>query len=141
MTTTARAKVKETVLNTEHLAPYFEKLSERHTALTSALKESYERSQRINAEIVEAFIAGQRDMLDLAKQISAQPQDYASNIKAVVDATTVAQARALDIAKTLFREQTNVNGEFRKIFDTACAVTGPLGEASRNVLKFWTKTR
>jgi hypothetical protein len=142
MSTASTHKVaQEPLLNPETFAPYFDKVEARQAELSAALKEGQVRTQRIGAELMDAFLAGQRDTLELTKQITLKPQDYAANIKAIVDASTVAQERAISLAKLFYREQADVAGEMRKRFQSACEATGNLTDAGRNIMNFWTKQR
>ncbi|MSR14170.1 MAG: hypothetical protein EXR86_06300 [Gammaproteobacteria bacterium] len=142
MATTSQAKAtKETLVKPESFVPYFEKLTERHEQISKALQDSQLRSQRIGTEFVNALIAGQRTLLELTQQFATKPQDLAGNVKAMVDAVTVAQERSLSVAKVLYREQADAGSEVRKIFQSACDSSDTLGEAGRNLLNFWTKQR
>lgn len=127
------------LLNPETLAPYFERLTERQGELSAALKEGHARTQRIGSEVVDLFLNGQKDLLDLTRQITLKPQDYAANMKAVVDVTTVAQERALSFAKLLYREQSDVAAEWRKWFQESLQPSGNVTDFGRQVMSFWTK--
>lgn len=131
--------VKDTLLNPESFAPYFEKLAERQAELSTALKENQARTQRIGAELMDSYLAGQRDLLELTKQVALKPQDYTANIKAMVDASAVAQERAISLAKLFYREQADVVGGMRKWFQSACEATGNMTQPGRNLMSFWTK--
>lgn len=127
------------LLNPETFAPYFERLTEQQVELSSALKEGHARTQRIGSEVVDLFLNGQKDLLDLTRQITLKPQDYAANMKAMVDATTVAQERAMSFAKLLYREQSDVAGEWRKWFQESVQSSGNVTDFGRQVMNFWTK--
>lgn len=127
------------LLTPETLAPYFERLTERQSELTSAVKEGHARTQRIGTEVVDLFLNGQKDLLELTRQITLKPQDYAANLKAVVDATTVAQERALSFAKLLYREQSDLASEWRKWFQDSVQGAGNATDFSRQFMGFWTK--
>jgi len=142
MTTANRAKTtKESPVNPESFTPYFEKLTERHNQISKALKDSHLRTQRIGTEFVDALVDSQRDLLALTQQIATKPQDFAANVKAMVDAVSVAQERAINLAKTFYREQADAGSEARKAFQMACDSSDTLGEAGRNIVNFWIKPR
>ena len=141
MTTKSQAKSeKELPFNGEGLVSYLDQLAEQQQKLGTALKAGQERSQRISSQLIEALIAGQHDLLELTKKLVQKPQDYSGNIKAVVDASTVAQGRALELAKTLYREQADVANALRSNFQAVCQ-TPSFKEASRNIVNFWIKPR
>jgi dsDNA-binding SOS-regulon protein len=137
--TNARTANPSPLMNPESLAPYFDQLVERQGELSSAIKESHARTQRIGAELMDMFLASQKDVLDLSRQITLKPQDYAANIKAVVDATTVAQERSIALAKLFYKEQSDVAGEMRKWMQNAMQTSGGNTEIGKNILNLWTR--
>jgi hypothetical protein len=142
MTTANRAKTgKESPVNPETFAPYFEKLTERHTEISKALKDSHQRSQRIGTEFINALLASQQDLLELTQKVATKPQDFAANVKAMVDATSAAQERTLGLAKVFYREQTDAGSEMRKLFQAVCDSSNTMSEAGRNIVNFWIKPR
>jgi hypothetical protein len=142
MATSSQAKAtKEPSVKAEPFVSYFEKLAERHDQISKVLKDGHLRSHKIGAELVDALVAGQRDMLELAQQVATKPQDFAGNVKAMVDAVSAAQERSLNVAKVLYREQADGGAEMRKIFQSACDSSDTLTEAGRNIVNFWIKPR
>ncbi len=137
MTTTSTAK--EPLLNPESIASYFDKMVERQSEISAALKESQARTQRIGTELMNSYLAGQTALLELTKKIATKPQDYAGNIKAMVDASTVTQERAISLAKLCYNEQADVVNGMRKSFQSTCGATGGMNEAIQNLMTFWTK--
>lgn len=136
--TTANA-ASETLLNPESFAPYFDKLVEQQTELGEALKESQARTQRIGAELMDSYLAAQRDLLELTRKMALQPQDYAANVKAVVDASAMAQERAISLAKLFYKEQADVFGGVRKWVQSTCESTGNMTQVGRNWMNLWSK--
>ncbi|MGH8597050.1 MAG: hypothetical protein ACREXT_10380, partial [Gammaproteobacteria bacterium] len=62
-------------------------------------------------------------------------------VKAMVEATSVAQERALGLAKAVYREQADAGSEIRKAFQSVCDSSDTFGEAGRNIVNFWIKPR
>ncbi|MGE3392602.1 MAG: hypothetical protein AB7O21_21535, partial [Gammaproteobacteria bacterium] len=120
-------------------APVFDKLVEQQAELGQALKESQARTQRIGTELVDNYLATQRDLLELTRKMALQPQDYASNIKAMVDASAVAQERAISLAKLFYKEQADVFGGVRKWVQSSCESTGNMTQAGRNWMNLWSR--
>lgn len=129
----------ESLLKPEAFAPYFDKLVEQQAELGNALKETQARTQRIGTELMDSVLSGQREFIELARQVALKPQDYAANLKAVVDASAVAQERAISLAKLFYKEQADVFGGVRKWFQSTCESTGNMTEVGRNMLSFWSK--
>lgn len=140
MKTANRAETtKEAPVTPEAFTAYFEKLTERHDEISKAVQENHQRSQRIGTEFVSALVAGQKDLLELTQQIATKPQDIAANVKAMMDAVSVAQERALNLAKVLYREQAEAGADVRKAFQASGVTSDAFTDASRKILNFWTK--
>lgn len=123
------------LLNPESLAPYFARLAERQGELATALKDSQSRAQRLGSGLMETFLASQQDALELTRQFALKPQDYAANLKAMVDATANAQERAITLAKLFYKEQSEASDGLRNWMRAA----GNTTEMGRTLANFWTR--
>lgn len=136
---TKSSAAPESLLKPESLAPYFDKLVAQQSEISNALKETQLRAQRIGTELMDSYLTGQRELLELARQVTLKPQDYAANIKAVVDASAVAQERAISLAKLFYTEQSDVFGGMGKWLQSTCESTGNMTDVGRNLMSFWSK--
>ncbi len=138
--TSAKADKAPGTPGKDAVSNYLEALTEGHAKLTAALKEARTRGVRVNDELLDSVLAGQRHAIDLGKRLTLNPTDFAANIKAVLEAATAAQGRALEIAKLMYREQSDVNSELRKMFAQAFDASRDVGENARKLAGFWFKT-
>ncbi|MCB1748670.1 MAG: hypothetical protein H6977_02315 [Gammaproteobacteria bacterium] len=108
---------------TESANAYAERMLSAHERLANAMATARARNARVADKFFEALVAGQRDALELSRAMIAEPTAYAKNMEAVVHSMTTAQERALEVAKTVYREQSEATGEMReaagKAFESA----------------------
>ena len=117
-TAQTRKTAKDATAPTAVFSDYLDTLSENHTKFAESMKEGRERARRISEELTAAMVAGQRDLLGLARQIAANPTDVAASSKAVMDAAAAAQERSLALGKLVYSEQVEVGAEVRKFWET-----------------------
>ena len=94
-------------------ATYFERLSEGHENLTSAFETARARSTRVADQLFANVVAGQREMLALGQAMAKDPMAYNKHLEAAMESVTGAQARTLELAKILYREQVEATAELR----------------------------
>ncbi|MGE0485614.1 MAG: hypothetical protein AB7Q81_15825 [Gammaproteobacteria bacterium] len=104
---------------TDSANAYIERLLAGHARLTDAMATARARNARVADKFFEVLIAGQRDALELGKTMATEPTAYAKNMEAVMQSMSVAQERALDVAKTVYREQAEASGEMREAAEKA----------------------
>lgn len=100
---------------------YIERLIKGHETLTTAFDTARARNARLAEKMIELMVAGQRDALELGKAYVGAPQDYSKNIAATMESLTVAQTRALELAKVFYREQVDASGELRDAAERSLA--------------------
>ena len=138
MTTKTKNTAAPEAVAGEAINNYLEFLSTSQEKFAQSLKGATERAARVNGSLIEALIESQRAALETGKRIAANPADYASNVKAVMESATAAQERVLGLAKTLYQEQADIACEFRNLFQGAFD-TSDLTEAARKFAAFWPK--
>ena len=79
------------------ISSYLETLSAQHEKFAESIKETRARAHRFAEELTEAMLAGQRDMLGMARQIVGNPTDMGANSKAMMELATAAQERSLSL--------------------------------------------
>lgn len=119
-----RKSAKDATAPAAVFSDYLDTLTERHEKFAESMKEGRERARRVSEELTEALLAGQRDLLGLARQIASNPTDVAASSKAVMDAAAAAQERSLALGKLVYSEQAQVGAELRKFWE-ATLVTPP----------------
>jgi hypothetical protein len=138
MTTKSKTGSAPEAVAGEAINNYLELLSTSQEKFAKSLKGATERAARVNGTLIEALIESQRAALETGKRIAANPTDYASNVKAVMESATAAQERVLGLAKTLYQEQADIAAEFRTLFQGSFDASD-LSEAARKFAAFWPK--
>jgi len=83
---------------------YFEALTESYDAMIEAIKLGNERGYRISTNLLTEAQRGQREAVDLGRKIADDPTDVGGFYRALMESTTKAQGRALELARQMFDE-------------------------------------
>lgn len=78
---------------------FFSALNESYDALLGAIEAGRERGYRVSKDFVEEARKAQRETVDLGKKLVEAPTDVAGFYGAVVEATSKAQSRTLELAR------------------------------------------
>jgi len=78
---------------------FFDALNNSYDALLGAIEAGSERGYRVSKDFLEEARKAQREAVDLAKKLVEAPTDVAGFYGAVVEATSKAQSRTLDLAR------------------------------------------
>lgn len=109
--TEAGTKVKESVDS------YLDRLMEGHARMAKALETARERNARVTDKFVEAVLGSQREALELTKSFVAAPTAYGKNMEAFMQSMTNAQERTIDLAKVVYKEQTEATAQAREMVE------------------------
>ena len=112
----------------ETTAAYLERLESGQVRFAEALSTARERAARVTDKLVENLLASQRDVLNLGKTLAAQPTEYGKNVEAVLHSLTSAQERALELAKTAYRNNSEMVVEARAAAARALESSKTLGK-------------
>ena len=94
---------------------YLDRLAKGQESMAAAVETVRARNTRIADKFIEALFASQREAIALGKAVMAEPAAYGKNMDAVMQSMSTAQERALDVAKTVYREQAEAAGEIREV--------------------------
>ena len=78
---------------------FFDALNDSYDALLGAIEAGSERGYRVSKDFVEEARKAQREAVDLAKKLVEAPTDVAGFYGAVVEATSKAQSRTVELAR------------------------------------------
>ena len=78
---------------------FFSALNDSYDALLGAIETGSERGYRVSKDFVEEARKAQRETVDLGKKLMEAPTDVAGFYGAVVEATSKAQSRTLELAR------------------------------------------
>ena len=107
--------------------------------LAETLEAASKRSLRVGEEIMATVIAGQRDVVDLSKTIATEPQAYAKNMDALMNTVIGFQQRSLDVAKILYREQSDAADNAKNVWGPMFASTEQMRTKFKEMSAAWVK--
>jgi DNA anti-recombination protein RmuC len=109
---------------------YFDALTESYDAIIDAIKLGNERGFRLSNNLLAEAQKGQREAVQLGKQIAEDPTDLASNYRTMMESATKAQGRTLEFARQVFDELSTSRDETRQVFEKVFTAQRAAGEAA-----------
>jgi DNA anti-recombination protein RmuC len=116
--------------NASALDKYFEALSESYDAIIEAVKAGNERGYRVSTNLISEAQKGQKDALELGKKFAEDPTDIGGFYRSMMEATTNAQGRALELARQMFDELSESRTETREVIEKVIKAQRVAGEAA-----------
>lgn len=109
---------------------YFEALTESYDAIIEAARASNERGFRASNNLLAEAQRGQRETVELGKKFAEDPTDLAGFYRAVMESTTKAQGRALELTRQMFDEMSDSRNEGREVIEKIVKANRAAGEAA-----------
>ena len=111
-------------------AKFFDAMNESYDALIDGIRATNERGHRISAALIEDTQRGQREVVELAKKWADAPLDLIGFYSSVLEATTKAQTRALEVTRQWVGEMTEAQKETRDVLQRIVSANRNAGEAA-----------
>jgi DNA anti-recombination protein RmuC len=109
---------------------YFEALTESYDAIIEAIKAGNERGFRVSNNLLAEAQRGQREAVDLGKTFASDPTDVGGFYRAMMESSTKAQGRALELARQMFDELSESRSESREVIEKVVKAQRAAGEAA-----------
>ena len=109
---------------------YFEALTESYDAIIEAIKAGNERGYRVSGTLLTEAQRGQREAVDLGRKFAGDPTDVGGFYRALMESTTKAQGRALELARQMFDELSESRSEARETIEKVVKANRAAGEAA-----------
>lgn len=109
---------------------YFEALTESYDAIIEAIKAGNERGYRVSNNLLAEAQRGQREAVELGRTFAADPTDIGGFYRAMMESTTKAQGRALELARQMFDELSESRTESRDVIEKVVKAQRAAGEAA-----------
>jgi hypothetical protein len=109
---------------------YFEALTESYDAIIDAIKAGNERNYRLSTTLLTEAQRGQREAVELGKKFADDPTDVGGFYRAVMESTTKAQGRALELARQMFDELSESRTDTRDAIEKVVKANRSAGEAA-----------
>ena len=116
---------------------YFNALLESYDALTRAIEQANERGLGLSRQLLAEVTAAQRQTLDLAKRVAADPSDMAAAYSAIMESAVAAQSHALDFTQSAYKEAVAASGEAREALDSLLNASRTAAEAALDLSREW----
>jgi hypothetical protein len=107
----------------------FEAVNDGSDAWIDAIRAANDRAHRISTAVLQEVQEGQRESVELAKRWADAPLDIFGFYSAVIESTTKAQGRALDVTRQWFGEMADVQKETRQVSQRLMNANRTAGEA------------
>lgn len=105
--TTTEATVETTTNAKYSVDSYFENLAKGAEKMADSFAVARERNARIMDQFVHSVTSGQKDFIELGRTVAGQPTEYRANMQAMLDTMNRRQACALELGKTIYKEQSD----------------------------------
>jgi hypothetical protein len=109
---------------------YFQALTESYDAIIDAIKAGNERGYRLSTTLLSEAQRGQREAVELGKKLAEDPTDVGGFYRAVMESTTKAQGRALELARQMFDELSESRTDTRDAIEKVVKANRAAGEAA-----------
>jgi gas vesicle protein len=114
----------------EAIDRYFEALTESYDAIIEAIKSGNERGFRVSTNLLTEAQRGQHEAIELGRKFAEDPTDVGGFYRSVMEATTKAQGRALEVARQLFDEMSESGNQTRDTVQKVFNAQRSAGEAA-----------
>jgi hypothetical protein len=109
---------------------YFEALTQSYDAIIDAIKAGNERGYRISTTLLSEAQRGQRESVELGRKFAEDPTDVGGFYRAMMESTTKAQGRALELARQMFDELSESRNDTRDAIEKVVKAQRAAGEAA-----------
>jgi DNA anti-recombination protein RmuC len=109
---------------------YFEALTESYDAIIDAIKLGNERGYRVSSSLLSEAQRGQREAVELGRTFAGDPTDVGGFYRAMMESTTKAQGRALELTRQMFDELSESRSEARETIEKVVKAQRAAGEAA-----------
>ena len=109
---------------------YFAALTESYDAILDAIKAGNERGYRVSNNLLAEAQRGQRESVELGKKFAEDPTDIGGFYRAMMESTTKAQGRALELTRQMFDELSESRNDTREVIEKVVKAQRAAGEAA-----------
>ena len=126
------------VSSQEALQRYVQALSNAYEVLAEATSSSTDRNVKVSRQLSEQVMAGQRDLLELAKKVAADPEHFLSaSYSGLTETAIAAQSRALAFAQLAYQEAVAAGAESRDVAEKLTRANRETAEAAADLGRQW----
>jgi len=117
---------------------YLDALSTSYEVLSDAMTKAGERGFKLSKQVAAEVSVGQREAVQLAKKIAADPDQLMSSAySGMTEAAVAAQSRAFAFAQVAYQEALGAGGETRDLTEKLTKVNRETAEAAMELSRSW----
>ena len=111
-------------------AKFFDALNDSYDAVIDGIRTANDRGHRASAALIEEAQEGQREAIKLAQKWAEAPLDFIGLYGSLIETTTNAQGRALDVSRRWFGELGEVQEQTREVVQRMVSANRAASEAA-----------
>ena len=123
--------------STDKSEAYFEALIKSYDALALAIEKVSERGGDISKQFRSDLAARQREAIDLARKVAAEPANVAVAYSAIMEATVSAQSQALEFSQAAYKQTAAADSEAREAVEVLLSASRTAAEAALELSRDW----
>ena len=108
----------------------FDALNDSYDAVIDRLRAANDRRHRFSTAMIEETQEGQREAAKLASKWADAPFDFLGFYSSLIETSTQAQGRALDVTRQWFGELTEAQREAREVFQRMVSANRAASQAA-----------
>ncbi len=122
----------------ESLKKYLDALGASYELLGTAASSAGDRGVKIGKQFTDELMAGQREALELAKKLAADPASASNTyVSSVTESAVSAQTRALMFAQLAYQEAVSAGSEGREFAEKIAKANQATADAAIELTKSW----
>ena len=122
----------------EALQRYLQALGNAYDVLADATTKASDRGASVSKRLATEVIAGQKAVIELAKKVSTDPEQFMSaSFAGVTEAAVAAQSRALAFAQLAYQEATGASSEAREVAEKVAKANQDAARAAIDLSRTW----
>lgn len=114
---------------------FYDALNEGSDAIIDTIRAANDRNHRFATALIEEAQERQREGVDLAKKWIAAPFDFVGFYSSLIENSTKAQGRALNVTRQLLSEATDIQKETRQVLERVASANRTAGEATADMAR------
>lgn len=122
---------------TSKVQAYFDALIQSCDIINEAFQKSSERSLKVSRQIADDLLTGQREALELGKELAADPSNVSRGYEALTTAAGSAQGRSLSLAKLAYEEAIAVGGDTRSAMERLIEANRTVATSAVELTRSW----
>ena len=123
--------------NTAQTEQFFDAVLGQYDTALKAIEKAQQRGLKLSQDLLTATAKRQRETIELARKVAAEPTNYAGAYSAIMEASVAAQSQALELSQTAYQEALDASAEVREVLEALVDASRGLAEAGFGLMNQW----